>query len=288
MITNPEYRQDPARESIAQALLVFDEVVVVHGRQEDADLIAEWFPNEERVHTAYQYWPQPEWEYPELPAHLNTGLTFAKMLNPDWVIKFDIDCFFHEQEKDKLRHELRLLTTRRKLFGIVEKYQFHHIRRCYEKGKIPLCINVKHDLADKVRYGFDNTRYTDLCQPIFAETVNNGIQEGKKPDDRMYSRLSVHVWNYDYCFKTQERAKELLYYFEKAHAFFWKFGNYGAALEDITPEYALEYFLKLSVSRSKNKAKQRFVISDHPRHVQQLLRNIKPEQFGYNLWGYDK
>src|SRR3990172_8644185 len=108
MITNPDYRQDPWRESIGQMLDLFDQVVVVCGKKEDVEITRAEFPNAgSRLHLGYMEWPQPEWGYEELPKHLNRGLDAMRTLGCDWAMKFDIDTVVHENDIGTLREGIK-------------------------------------------------------------------------------------------------------------------------------------------------------------------------------------
>ncbi len=291
MMTNPTYRQDPWRENIRQMLEVMDEVVVVCGAQNDLTLIQQFVDADSRVQFHYLEWPQPEWRYDELPKHLNFGLQKAKDLLADWVIKLDIDTFIHEKDKDKLREVLKRCMKYDAYAVSFEKYQFFMPNRSYEKGKMPLALNMHHNT---VQYGYAG-EYTDLCQPITPHSATSelfiqgkmqtfNIPNGTRIPDNQIQRSGMHVFNYDYTFKTEQRAKELLYHFDRSHAKFWGNGYNGQLIEDITPESALENYLNLVRGRIK-KCVHRFSTEDHPKMIQPRIRNMGADSFGDNLWG---
>ena len=287
MITNPDYRQDPWRESIRQHSEIFDKVIVVYGREEDGNQLKEEFGENEKIDWHYLDWPQPEWSYEELPRHLNFVLDEAKKLNPDWIIKFDIDHIFHENDKATIYKSLQALKYEGAMLAQFEKLQFFLVDRAYEKGKVPLAINTKYD----IRYGVDKTRYTDLCQPIIGCDKMVKYREGKYeipagdpiPDSKM-RKTGIHVFNYDYSFKTFERAMEMLYHFDRSHAKWWGAGYHGKSLEDITPESAMAEYIALVGGRI-HKPHKMFKPSDHPKNIRDRVTNIKPEEFGHSLWG---
>jgi len=300
-MTNPDYRQDPWKESIKQALEFCDQVVVIYGFHgqdidDDSDLDRVWelqkdYPG--KLQGYYLRWPQPEWSYDELPRHLNEGLRIARELDADWAFKFDIDTLIHENDFDKIRNALQEAKKQKVKLCKLEKKQFFMVDRYYEKGKIPLFVNTDFPIW----YGYDRSRYTDLCQPItwngesrviardqkFLDS-DNGIPAGKKISDMHIKAIGGHCWNYDYSFKTLERAKELLYYFDIAHAKWWGRGYSGLKIDEITPETALNDYLGLVAGRIK-KCQYKIKPEDHPKHMIETVKNIKPERFGHNLWG---
>lgn len=290
IITDAEYRQDPWKESINQMLRVFDYVVVVHGSISDAELVSKEFGGNfnKRLFLKYLYWPQPEWSYDELPKHLNLGLNTLRELGCKWAVKLDIDMAIHEADENALRVAIRTADRHGRWLVSLEKYQFFKPTKCYEKGKIPIGVNLEKPIA----YGFDFDRYTDLCQPIKWDGVTDAMVNGKKtgiPGGRRIEESSifsspVHVWNYDYTFKTEERSKELIYEFDKAHERFWGQGYSGKKGDEITQESAMHDFIMLSTGRWQKMIKEK-KIENHPIAFQESLMNLTSPQFGFDLWG---
>lgn len=293
MITDPEHRQDPWKEGIGQMLEVFSEVVVVCGREADVQMVNAHF-RDSRLYAKYLHWPQPEWSYEELPKHLNAALSTARELGADWIVRLDIDTAVHEKDFGALRHQLMRANVMEKWMVAFEKYQFFKPERCFEKGKMPLAIKADSPIC----YGFDTERYTDLCQPIVwdgkttaliskeGKVIAYPVPAGTKPDKRKLLEVGVHVWNYDYTFKTMARAAELLYQFDRAHERFWGQGYSGRSGPEITVESAMDDFLKLSAGRWERMLKGKAMgISDHPKHFQESLRRLGSSQFGRGLWG---
>ena len=287
MVTNPDYRQDPWRESIAQMLMLVDQVVVVCGRSEDVAQVKDHFVLvDEMVEAFYLHWPQPDWSYDELPYHLNAGLAVARKYDPDWIVKFDIDNLIHEDDHATLKAQLTQAAAQNKALASVEKYQFHHALRCYEKGKMPIFINAKH--SKQVVYGRASETYTDLCQPIIVEgnIGTTRVPMGPLVPESLIFKTSAHVWNYDYTFKTEDRSRELLYFFDRSHAKFWGEGYGHKSLDDITPESAFDDFIK-AVTGHMSKSTKLFMPQKHPKKIQRKLESISndPQYFGYGLWG---
>jgi hypothetical protein len=294
MVTDPDHRQDPWREGIAQMIEVFDAVVVVCGREKDIDMIRTHFKNTEgKLFLIYLDWPQPEWSYDELPKHLNLGLQTLRDMGCDWAVRLDIDTCVHEQDKHMLKCKLGLAMEHGQWVASFEKYQFVKPGICYEKGKVPLAVRLTAPIA----YGFDRKGYGDLCQPIIWDgktmlVMNKppgppkeyDIPIGERvPQEKVFTMRAMHVWNYDYTFKTKERATELLFQFDKAHERFWGQGYSGLKGPEITPESALADFLVLQGERWKRMIKPK-ELSEHPKHFQQSLGALSCEQFGFDLW----
>lgn len=282
MITNPDARQDPWRESLQQALLVFDEIVIVCGDENDMNLVKSL--NSDHLHITYLNWPQPDWCYCELARHLNAGLDYARTLAPDWIFRFDIDTFVHEADRNQLYKELGLAKTRKKAVCLIEKYQFHLADRCYQKGKVPFIINPDSPII----YGKANHQ-NDLCQPLLADggtficPQGHTIPTGTDIPDNLKTKSGGHVWNYDYTLKDEETGYELLYRHDRAHARFWNKSYEGRKFEEITRQTAMDDFINMTKGRVA-KATIKKSIAEHPKFMQEVLRNIKSNVFGKNLW----
>lgn len=287
IVNNPEYRQDQWREWIEQALLVFRGIAIVCGNRGDAEMIKQAFPTN-RVVAMDQPWPFPDWSYEELPRALNAAMTLAQYQGAQWGFRLDPDTFVHERDREKLMHAIRVGESWGKWALKVEKLQFFTPTRALEKGKMPVCINLRRQVA----YGFDMDRYTDLCQPIewFGERL---VWNGKNMDTPIGKTLrkqmvgdavGVRTFNYDYTFRTQERAKELLYWVERAHARFWGQGYAGLKIEEITRDTAMADFLKLALGRA-DRMNLQFELSDHPEAIRPVLGALTYAQWGNSLWG---
>lgn len=290
-ITNPDYRQDPARECIRQMLEVVDIAIIVYGRGLDLPEVIMQFMTEfpDRVIPVYLEWPQPEWTLDELPKHLNAGLEKAREIGADWCIKFDADYFIHEDDKWSLRHRLEQGLVNDCMTMSLEKAQCTIPFKIRQKGDIPICINLKHPIC----YGQNIDHYTDLCQPIIWDgktmiSCNDdpkyAIPYGSEIPKNRNERTGVWIWNYGYSFKTYERAKELLYWFDLSHAFWWGMGWYQIPKDEITREKSMEHHLKASEGRmAANKKEAPLAI--HPKHIQKKISELTPEEFGHSLWG---
>ncbi len=292
MINNPIYRQEPWRENISNRLEFFDVVCLVCGYQGDVAMLNEAFPNEMasgRLQVAYKEWPFPEWRYDEFAKHLNTALNLVKEQGCDWGVKLDIDTVFHEEDQKKFRDLLDKADRKDKWLVSFSKKQFFRPTRYWQKSHLPIALNLKKNMA----YGFDETRYTDLCQPIewngISKVVYNGqsydIPTGKSvPENKVLKSLRVKLFNYDFTFRTYDRSVELLYQIEMAHARFWGKGYSGLTLADITRETSMKDFIDTSRVRYGYMRKS-MDIEEHPKAFQKSLKDLDSTQWGTELWG---
>src|SRR3990167_6150005 len=101
-VTNPVKRQDPWLEALECYLDLADQVVIVNGGTPFTFENITKIPDPDRdadITFVNLEWPY-EWSWEELPRHLNAGLEQA---TGDWVIKCDIDYFFHEKDHTRIR-----------------------------------------------------------------------------------------------------------------------------------------------------------------------------------------
>lgn len=290
IFTDPDYRQDPARECVRQILEICDEAVIVYGKQDDqmiVDHLEAEYPG--RIHSEYMEWPQPEWTMDQLPKHLNQALEIARQAGADWIIKYDSDCFINEKDKEVIRKCLLEELHSPVIAMMVEKVHMITSTHALMKSDIPVIIKAKSQIC----YGQNLNHYTDLCQPIIwnqnamyeaNDDKSLAIPTGQEIPRDLIKRTGVWQYNYGYCFKTFERSFELLYWFDIAHALWWGVGWHKTPLTGITQDSAMYEFIKMMTERV-GRALKRVPIEQHPKHIQPRLRGLKPEQFGYNCWG---
>jgi len=275
-VTDPFKRQDPYIEALASYIDLADEVVVVCGRKKDAQDVRDGFLDlkEPRIKFVYLDWPS-DWDFSELPKHLNAGLEAA---TGDWVIKADIDYIFHHNTMKELRRRLEQMS----LFPVatLQKYLFVTHAKCYQKGQNPLAINKKE--FPNICYGEAVNKKTDLCYPIFPKIggVNKkGVPTGAAVPEKRWGKTGIAFYVYDNTFKTQDVVKEEFWKMSKAwHSYFgeWKWGK--------TKEEAFEVWIEMMRSRL-NKCAYSFAPQAHPKYIQEKIKNITDEQFGFRGWG---
>lgn len=207
-------------------------------------------------------WPEEfEWGY--------IGQTFQEgydRIKADWVIRMDLDCIFHEKDFEDLRASLKQADEGGMTAVTFWKYQFLLPDRYTIKSRLVLAVN-------KARYG-DRIRFDgggDLCQA----TVDG---EYIRPDTVPESKIPVY--NYECLLKTQQQLLEDKGRFSRA----WqrKFGEYKLGGPD--DETAYNKWLEMMVGRF-HKPQRKIKLSDHPIYIQETIKNLTPEQWGYNGFG---
>lgn len=284
IITKPDLRQDCYLESIESALIMFDEVVVVDGGSDSTvinkiQLLAKNYP-QKVLKIAYLYWPFENWHWAELPKHLNYALSKCNNQS-DWFVKFDIDYFFHEKDRNRLYEQLKEAKSRRKVLATFDKYQLIKPLCYYHKGQVPLCINS--DYAD-ICFGACANKVTDWCYPI-AKYRNKHIKEmsyllpfGTDIDSDDIYNTGIPVYNFDYTFKTIDVIESIQWEFAIAwnKAFGdWKLGD--------SKQAALKSFMDRTMH--KIKVSDRYIHStlDLPSTIRSQVLNISEGQLGHDI-----
>lgn len=273
-ITDPVARQDPWFESISSVLPWADEVIVVCGKPEtDIPLIKGAWTDQSKFKLIDYPWAT-DWSWEELPKHLNRGLEEA---SGDWVIRFDIDYAFHENDSFTLRDALTKgqdckIANFQKMSAVLST-------KFYSKGEIALGINKRFP---EVCFGIDENKVTDLCVPIIKTgTHESGIPKGHLVETGGLKRTGVRVYNYDYTFKTKEFTQREFYRFSMAYKRFYGSSKWGQDEEE-----ALTKFMNSMEARLKNREPVEILVDEQPLVMRSIIKNIKPEQFGFNGWGH--
>ena len=236
-MTSPEKRMDPWEEALECYNFFTDNVVIV-GKD----------------------WPE-EFSFDLIGKYFQKGFEES---NSDWVIRMDIDYFFHEKYKTNLLKSLNKYKNEPAL--AFPQYQFFTPERYQIKTRLCLAINKKHFPTIKFNGG------GDLCLP----TLNDRVI---KPST--VKNLNIPVFQYDSMFRTKEIISDDRARF--ARAWFRTFGEYSDR-GGPGPEEAYKAWEKMIAERYK-KHTLKTTIKKHPKFIQERLNNITSEQFGYNAFG---
>lgn len=273
-ITNPDERQDKWREALGCYIEFADEVIVVNGGDETKfDVLLSRtayykFPELKLIHLPWPY----EWNWIELPRHLNAGL---EKCTGDWVIKLDIDQFIHEKDFRELRAKLRTCPEDCDV-ATFQKMSMTYGKKYYQKGGQPIAFRN----LGFVSIGLNKDKKTDLCFPIkqdgFIEVGDYLLPVGRQLKE---FKTGISYWNYDYFFKTRDFTEKEFFRFSRAYYRYFKRWTFGK-----TAVSSFHVFLNMMKGRH-DRSPYTYKLSDHPKYIREAVKNLKPEQFGYNAWG---
>jgi len=276
-ITNPEENQYPWQEALESYCALADEVIVVNGgRKSIYDFKYDY---DVHVHPKIKEimlpWPD-KWHWSELPVHLNAGLEKA---TGDRVIKCDIDYIFHEKDIESIKYALENDGSKYAVACFVKKIivdKTHYFKKC----RISVAIN-KGLVGDTIKFGIDPDEKTDWCLPILVKGKQvfdkNEVPTGKVIPANMVYDTGLNIYNYDCFFRTAEVQRREFWRFAQAYRDIFNI-SWGDSEQE-----SFEFWVKMMKNR---KGKQLYLMSieDHPRFIKKRVRNMKPEEFGFDNW----
>jgi len=238
--TNPDDRNDPWKEALACYEDVADEVITVG-----------------------QDWPEEfSWEH--------IGKTFQKgfdLCTGDWVIRMDIDYFFHEKDIFKIKNSLEKF----KNFPAVgfPQYQFYSPKRYQIKTILVIAFNKKNFPEIKLNGG------GDLCQATLDGELISAFD---------VPIINIPIWQYDNTFRTKE-----IIYFDRgrfARAWFRWFKSWNDRGGSSNNEAYDAWYLNIVNKFPNHTLKKR--LKNHPKYILDKLQSLQIDQFGYNCFGLNE
>lgn len=259
-MTNPVERGDLFTEPVASYGFA-EELVIVDGSPKP--MTAEGLHEVEESSFVYKHheWPE-EFNWKFIGEQFQRGYEEA---TGDWVVHADLDFIFHEGDFRAIRQAFQRNNDVPAISFY--KYQFILPDRFNLKSRLVIAVN-KGKYGDRIRFDSGG----DLCQPSL---------DGKelKPDDVPESKIPFY--NYEKILKTKEQVKNDCG--RMARAYNRHFGEYRLGGPD--DEGAFEEWKKMTFGRF-NKPQEKVALSFHPKFIQQTIRELEPEQFGYDGWGH--
>lgn len=233
-----------------------DEVIVVDGGMTDVYFLK----NGLAINSP---WPR-EFKWPFIGQQFTKGY---QACTGDFVLHMDLDFIFHEKDFGKIRQALKDYPTAPAISFY--KWQFIQPDRYNLKSRLLLAVNKKV-YGDRIK--FDGGGESDLCQPSL---------DGKLIGLDETPQSGVAFWNYEHILKTKKQVKDDIGRMDRAY-----YRHYGRWLysQDGTEESAFEGWCNMVKGRNAKPSK-RIKLSEHPKYVQETIKNLRPEQFGYNGWG---
>lgn len=235
--TNPEERMDPWKEALACFGDLADEVV-----------------------RTGQDWPDEfSWEY--IGKTFNEGFELA---TGDWVIRMDLDYFFHENDFGRIRNILSKSFDKPAV--AFPKVQFFTPERYAIKTNIVIAYNKKNFPNIKLDGG------GDLCLP----TLN-----GKEILPTEVPISKIWLWNYDSMFKTKEVISKDRARF--ARAWYRHFKNWG---KEDGEDLEKAYNTWITMVRGRYAKHTKLInVNEHPKYIKEKIANLEEKHFGYNAFG---
>ena len=239
-MTDPESRNDPYKEAINCYEELADELIIVG-----------------------ENWPD-EFSFDYIGKTFHEG--FEKSTG-DWVIRMDLDYFFHEKDINKIKKSLIVHDDHPAV--AFPQYQFFTYDRYHIKTKLCVAMNKKKFPEIVINGG------GDMCQP----TINN-----KQILHSSVPKLNTPIWQYDSMFRTKEIIAEDRARFARAwNRYFNNWGDRGGG----TAEEAFEAWFKMIETKYKKHA-LKMDLDNHPRFIKDKLKNLTSDQFGYNAFNLEK
>lgn len=253
-VTRPGSRGDNAEDAFKCYGELADELIIVNGNRGS---IPAYRPEKKVVCSA---WPKEfSWEF--------IGQQFQKGYEEatgDWVIHADVDFIFHEKDFDALR---KVLEDNRQAPALsFYKHQFILPDRYNLKSRLVVAVN-KRVFGDRIKFNSGG----DLCQPSL---------DGKELKPDMVPEARIAIWNYEKLIKTKEQILNDVGRMCRAYQRY--FGNYKLGGPD--DQSAYEEWFEMVRGRFQ-KPQEKITLEVHPKFVQETIKNLKPEMWGYSGFG---
>lgn len=246
--TDPLRRGDIYAESIRCYEDLAEEVVVVDGG---------FLDYKKRVKST---WPK-EFDWSFIGQQFQKGYLACR---GDWVIRCDLDYIFHENDFEKIR---QALSDNPRSPGVsFYKWQFVQPDRYNLKSRLVIAVNKK-EFGDRIRFDGGG----DLCQPTLD---GNLLELTEMP------QAGIPFYNYEKLTKTVEQIADDVGRMDRAY--FKHFGKYLYGSGD--DQSAFDGWIKMSIGRYLKPSKT-IRLEEHPKYIQETIKNLRPDQFGHNAFG---
>lgn len=258
-ITDPERRGDNWRDALRCYMEFADEVIVVDGSKRSIEHKIVNDPELEcELKFIYSKWPR-EFSWDLIGKQFQKGYEAA---TGDWVIHADLDFLFHENDFERVRQIMKNNEYTVALNFI--KWQFIVPHQYNVKSRLVVAVNKKV-YGDRIKFNSGG----DLCQPSLD---GQEIKPSDVPETR------VPIYNYDKMTKTRDQVVDDC----KRMARAWKtyFGDEKLGND----QNAYLEWLKMMLGRNNSKPQQLMALHRHPMFVQETIKNLKPEQWGFSAF----
>lgn len=262
ILSNPERYKYPWREAIGSFLPICDEVVVVHNVYSDdgsGEILAEFQRQNPKVRIVSGAFDLRTIGWLSYGVMRTTGYQACK---GEIVAMFDSDGILHENQQELARNELNRMIRENRAYGYWQKYRIYAPTRYWDQHKHSGWYN-KTVLKDD----FDFYHPDGRGIPNFARLAKYGHSV----------ELPVKLFGYEHVWDTKEMMRDRVTNY--GHMKAKHFNQELKSPEEYFNAYIEE--LKEELARKSKSMK----IEDHPAIIQDKLRNLTPEEFGFNFWG---
>lgn len=254
-VTDPTRRGDNVRPALQCYEDLADEVVIVDGSIRGFKVTK----HVGKKVNIFHEWPKEfDWQF--------FGEQFQRGYDActgDWVIKADLDYIFHEEDFINIRHAIE----RENSFAAMSMYKYQFL--------IPDRYNLKSRLVNVVNKGKFGSRIKfngggDLCQVTL---------DGKLLAPDYIPESKIPFYNYEKILKTKEQITDDVGRMERAYSRHFGHTQYKSSESN--------YFEKwYEAQKGKfNKPQLPLEFDLHPKYIKDTIRNLKPENFGWNGFG---
>ena len=274
----------PLTESIKSWLPVIDELIVVDGGSTDGTIEAIEKIGDSKIRIVNDKdtkW-EKEWTYWRMNHNFNRGFEECK---GDIILKFDVDRVLHEKDYDLFKGDIKKV--------IDEKYLVMKIARlgvpridCYRGQKAHILV-LNYGLAKEkgldIKYGIDLERvgfhnnFVVLKEKKYKLNLGDMVSEFGK-----VFNSDIREFNYGHGFATKKQAVENRYQHYNAierQGELMGIGGRFHSRKDITPQVTNSLTYE-GISRHTP-----LKLKEHPKIMWERVKNIKPTQRAYNVWG---
>ena len=272
--TNAIKNQYPIIESVKSILPLVDEVVIVDGGSTDGTIEQlRALGDKVRVIVDKDTIWEDDWTYWRMGKNWNRAFHECK---GDWLIKFDADYVFDNNYNFRKECE-----TADSYIINLDRLNFQLVDRCFRKTQKTLAVNMAKARRDNlnVEWGYDLK--WGLCDEavVYEKFENNLIQGSLLVKLDKFKEVSpIRIFNYGYCFRTEEVSKEL--FFRNMRAFY---RQQGKGWPDIEKNWRC--YISGCLSHMKNSVQTPVPLIYHPEEIRGRIERLTPEFGGYNLWG---
>ena len=236
-----------------------DEVVIVDGsKYPKNEPLTEYafIKLHDKVKIVYYEWPK-EFKFDFIGQQFQRGY---EACTGSWVLRCDIDYVFHEKDMKDIREQLARVDLTNASAASMLKYQYIHPSRYNLKSRTVVAVN-KGMYGDRIKFDLGG----DLCQPSL-----DGTLIANPPC------LSIPFYNYEHMTKTEKAIREEIGRMDRA---------YRRSFDK--PLYKGDTFEGWAdMMRGRIEKAVPFDFENHPKYIKETIKNLKPEQFGYSMFGY--